>query len=64
MVEAARADGLDVRGYFLWSFLDNFEWSYGYSRRFGVVRVDYGTQQRTPKDSARWYAEVARTREV
>jgi beta-glucosidase len=60
----ARADGLDVRGYFLWSFLDNFEWSWGYSRRFGVVRVDYETQQRTPKDSARWYAGVARTREL
>jgi beta-glucosidase len=60
----ARADGLDVRGYFLWSFLDNFEWSWGYSRRFGVVRVDYETQERTPKDSARWYAEVARTRQL
>jgi beta-glucosidase len=60
----ARADGLDVRGYFLWSFMDNFEWSWGYSRRFGVVRVDYETQERTPKDSARWYAEVARTRKL
>jgi beta-glucosidase len=60
----ARADGLDVRGYFLWSFMDNFEWSWGYSRRFGVVRVDYETQERTPKDSARWYAGVARTREL
>jgi beta-glucosidase len=44
--------------------MDNFEWSWGYSRRFGVVRVDYETQERTPKDSARWYAGVARTREL
>ena len=60
----ARADGLDVRGYFLWSFLDNYEWSWGYSRRFGVVRVDYGTQERTLKDSARWYAGVTRDRRL
>jgi beta-glucosidase len=48
----------DVRGYYLWSLLDNFEWSYGYSKRFGIVHVDYDTQQRTVKDSGRWYAEV------
>ena len=53
--------GVDLRGYFVWSFLDNFEWAYGYSKRFGIVRVDYGTQQRTPKDSAHWFAELART---
>lgn len=52
--------GADVRGYYLWSLLDNFEWSLGYSKRFGVVHVDYATQARTPKDSARWYAEVVR----
>jgi beta-glucosidase len=52
--------GAPVRGYFLWSLLDNFEWSYGYSKRFGVVHVDYATQQRTVKDSGRWYAEVVR----
>ncbi|WP_312892737.1 GH1 family beta-glucosidase [Allostreptomyces psammosilenae] len=52
--------GVDVRGYFLWSLLDNFEWSYGYSRRFGAVYVDYPTQRRIPKDSARWYANVVR----
>jgi beta-glucosidase len=50
--------GADVRGYYLWSFLDNFEWAYGYSKRFGLVHVDYATQQRRPKDSARWYASV------
>ncbi|MFC9928727.1 GH1 family beta-glucosidase [Streptomyces sp. NPDC127190] len=57
----AIADGADVRGYYLWSLLDNFEWSYGYAKRFGLVHVDYATLERTPKSSARWYAEVART---
>ncbi|MFD1507455.1 beta-glucosidase [Georgenia yuyongxinii] len=60
-VGRAIADGADVRGYFAWSFLDNFEWAYGYAKRFGLVRVDYDTLRRTPKDSARWYAELART---
>ncbi|HVE65434.1 MAG TPA: GH1 family beta-glucosidase [Thermoanaerobaculia bacterium] len=53
--------GVDLRGYFVWSFLDNFEWSHGYSKRFGIVHVDYATQKRTPKASARFYAEVIRT---
>ena len=52
--------GVDLRGYFAWSLLDNFEWSFGYDRRFGIVHVDYDTQVRTPKDSARAYAEVLR----
>ena len=52
--------GVDLRGYLAWSLLDNFEWAFGYSKRFGIVHVDYDTQQRTVKDSARWYAEVAR----
>ena len=56
----AIADGADVRGYFLWSLMDNFEWAYGYAKRFGIVFVDYETLERTPKDSARWYAGVAR----
>ncbi|MFD0141109.1 MULTISPECIES: GH1 family beta-glucosidase [unclassified Streptomyces] len=56
----AIADGADVRGYFLWSLLDNFEWAYGYGKRFGMVHVDFASQRRTPKDSARWYAEVIR----
>ncbi|MFO1407399.1 MAG: GH1 family beta-glucosidase [Steroidobacteraceae bacterium] len=47
--------GVDVRGYFVWSLLDNFEWADGYSKRFGIVHVDYETQRRTPKDSALWY---------
>ncbi|HWS58142.1 MAG TPA: family 1 glycosylhydrolase, partial [Actinotalea sp.] len=53
--------GADVRGYFVWSLMDNFEWAYGYDRRFGIVRVDYATLERTPKDSAHWYREVVRT---
>ena len=54
-------EGIDLRGYFAWSLLDNFEWSFGYSKRFGIVHVDYATQRRTPKASARFYAEVIRT---
>ena len=53
--------GVDLRGYFAWSLLDNYEWSLGYSKRFGIVHVDYATQQRTPKASAEFYAEVIRT---
>ena len=47
--------GADIRGYFAWSLLDNFEWAFGYDRRFGIVHVDFDTQQRTLKDSAEWY---------
>ncbi|GHF25180.1 beta-glucosidase [Streptomyces griseoluteus] len=60
-VRDALRDGADVRGYYLWSLMDNFEWSYGYEKRFGAVYVDYATQERTPKSSARWYGEAART---
>ena len=52
--------GVDLRGYFVWSLMDNYEWAEGYAKRFGIVRVDYTTQERTPKDSARWYADVIR----
>jgi beta-glucosidase len=55
---SALRDGVDLRGYFVWSLLDNFEWAWGYSKRFGIVHVDYTTQRRTLKDSARWYREV------
>ncbi len=51
-VDEAMRQGVDVRGYFAWSLLDNFEWSYGYEKRFGIVHTNYATQQRTPKDSA------------
>jgi beta-glucosidase len=57
-VNAAIEAGVDVRGYFAWSLLDNFEWAQGYSKRFGIVHVDFETQKRTPKDSARFYSKV------
>jgi len=60
----AREEGADIRGYMAWSLMDNFEWGYGYSKRFGMIRVDYDTQVRTWKDSAYWYAETIRNREV
>ena len=56
----ARIAGVDVRGYFVWSLLDNFEWAHGYSKRFGLVWVDYPTRTRIPKDSFRWYAQTVR----
>ena len=59
-VAVARQRGADVRGYFAWSLLDNFEWAYGYDKRFGIVRVDYQTQARTPKQSALWYRDTIR----
>jgi beta-glucosidase len=59
-VRRAITEGADVRGYFAWSLLDNFEWSAGYSKRFGIVHVDYDTQVRTIKSSGRWYAEQIR----
>jgi beta-glucosidase len=63
---AARAieSGVDLRGYFCWSFLDNFEWAEGYQKRFGLVYVDYGTQRRIPKASAAFYAGVIRSNEL
>jgi len=60
-VGAAIDAGADVRGYFVWSLMDNFEWAYGYDRRFGIIRVDYTTLVRSWKDSAFWYRELVRT---
>jgi beta-glucosidase len=57
-VAGARQQGADVRGYFAWSLMDNFEWSYGYAKRFGLIRVDYASQVRTPKLSALWYTDT------
>jgi len=59
-VAAARQQGADVRGYFAWSLFDNFEWAYGYDKRFGIIRVDFETQQRVPKQSAHWYTDTIR----
>ena len=61
-VHRAIADGVPIDGYFLWSFIDNFEWEDGYQRRFGIVHCDYATQVRTPKLSAHYYSQVIRTR--
>jgi beta-glucosidase len=63
---AARAikDGASLAGYFVWSLLDNFEWGWGYQKRFGIVFVDFGTQRRIPKSSARFYSDVVRANAV
>ena len=61
-VRRARALGVPVAGYFVWSLLDNFEWHHGFTKRFGIVHVDFATQRRTFKASARFYADVIRTR--
>jgi beta-glucosidase len=58
-VHGAIADGVPVDGYFAWSLLDNFEWAFGYGSRFGLVEVDFVTQERIPKSSGRWYGELA-----
>jgi beta-glucosidase len=66
-IEAARAAleaGVPVAGFLVWSLLDNFEWAEGFSKRFGLVHVDFASQARTPKESAAWYAEVIRRRGV
>ena len=55
--ERAMGQGVDVRGFFVWSLMDNFEWTWGYRQRFGIVHVDFATQRRTLKDSARWYRD-------
>jgi beta-glucosidase len=60
VVQQAKQDGANVQGYFVWSLLDNFEWSEGYEKRFGLVHVDYATQKRTPKASYAWYQGVIR----
>jgi beta-glucosidase len=60
-VVKARAEGLPVDGYFAWSLMDNFEWSEGYTLRYGIVHVDFETQKRTPKDSAQFLRTLRRT---
>ncbi|GAA1445270.1 GH1 family beta-glucosidase [Nocardiopsis tropica] len=61
-VEAARGRGVDVRGYFVWTLTDNFEWAEGYHQRFGLVHVDHATQVRTPKHSFAWYRDLIASR--
>jgi beta-glucosidase len=63
-LQRATADRVPVKGYFLWSMMDNFEWSAGFGNRFGVVYVDYTTQKRTPKLSADWFREAAKRNAV
>jgi beta-glucosidase len=58
-VSQAMSEGVDIKGYFVWSLLDNFEWARGYSKRFGITYIDYPTQRRILKDSGEWYAQVA-----
>lgn len=57
-------DSVPVKGYFVWSFMDNFEWGLGFSRRFGLVHVDYETKKRTVKDSGYWYRDVIEANEL
>ena len=63
-LQRATTEGLPVRGFFTWSFMDNYEWAEGYHKRFGIVYVDYSTQKRTPKLSAQWYATVMQQNRV
>ena len=58
----AMKKGVNLRGYYAWSLLDNYEWAHGYSKRFGIVHVDYETQQRTIKSSGRYYSSVIRSK--
>lgn len=60
-LQKAASEGVDIRGYFHWSVMDNFEWAEGYKHRFGMIHVDYETQKRTLKDSAYWYRDVIRS---
>jgi beta-glucosidase len=56
------AEGVDLRGYYVWTLMDNFEWAAGYSQRFGLIHVDFETQERTPKSSFYWYQALSRER--
>jgi beta-glucosidase len=60
-MNAAASNGADIRGYFIWSLLDNFEWESGYSNRFGLIYVDYLSLRRIPKSSFSWYADLIKT---
>ena len=62
MPQAAK-EGVDIRGYMLWSAFDNFEWNEGYGPRFGIIHIDYDTLERTPKKSAYWYKSLIESQE-
>ena len=66
MAQAAQAarDGADLRGYFIWTLMDNFEWATGFSKRFGLIHVDHDTQQRTIKDSGYWVRAMIRAQDA
>jgi len=64
VAQRAIVDGVPLKGYFAWTLMDNFEWAWGYTRRFGITYVDYATQARTIKDSGRWYSEVVRQNQL
>ena len=64
MHAAMTVDKVDVRGYYAWSFMDNFEWSFGNDKRFGLVRVDYDTLERTPKPISKWWTSVMKANAV
>ncbi len=63
-MHGAIEDGVDLRGYFAWSFMDNFEWAWGYTKRFGLVHTDYTTQQRIVKNSMKWYSQVVQSNAI
>ena len=63
IMKEAIAEGIPLKGYFYWSFIDNYEWTFGYTRRFGLVWCDYMTLRRIPKDSAWYMRDVIRSRE-
>jgi beta-glucosidase/6-phospho-beta-glucosidase/beta-galactosidase len=64
LLRAIREDGVDLRGYFYWTLMDNFEWQAGFAPRFGLYHVDFNSLRRTPKASARYYAAIARTNSI
>ena len=64
MCHRALSDGANLKGYFLWSLMDNFEWAYGYTKRFGIIRVDYDTQERTVKESGRYYGSIMKENRI
>jgi beta-glucosidase len=64
MVNKSIHIGIPVKGYFAWSLMDNFEWGFGYSKRFGIIHIDYQTQKRTLKSSAKWYRKAIQANSV